>query len=100
MQPDVDWPNGMDGGRLYGHQQMREYWKRMWATVDPQVTPMMYDGSKIGTTMLVHIRQFIRDLAGKVIVDQPVQHVFSIRDGLIERMDIRAPDASPIDRFL
>jgi ketosteroid isomerase-like protein len=23
MHPDVDWPNGMDGGRVHGHQSDR-----------------------------------------------------------------------------
>ena len=29
------------------------------------------------------------DLAGNLVVDQFVEHVYTIRDGRIERMDIR-----------
>jgi hypothetical protein len=28
MHPDVDWPNGMEGGRLHGHREVRDYWRR------------------------------------------------------------------------
>ncbi len=44
--------------------------------------------------VVVDVHQVVRDLAGSVVVDQMVQHVYSIRDGLIERMDIRQVDAA------
>jgi len=28
MRPDVEWPNGMEGGTVYGHAGVREYWTR------------------------------------------------------------------------
>jgi ketosteroid isomerase-like protein len=28
MHPDVDWPNGWEGGRVRGHDQVRDYWTR------------------------------------------------------------------------
>jgi len=34
----------------------------------------------------------VRDLTGRILVDQIVQHVYSIQNGLIERMDIRKPE--------
>ena len=37
MAPDVDWPNGMDGGRMRGHQAVRDYWTRQWTVIDPTV---------------------------------------------------------------
>jgi len=26
----VDWPNGMEGGRVHGHAEVRAYWTRQW----------------------------------------------------------------------
>src|SRR6202046_587348 len=40
MSPDVDWPNAMEGGRVHGHDEVRAYWKRQWAVVDPHVQPI------------------------------------------------------------
>jgi SnoaL-like domain len=30
MHANVDWPNGMDCGRLHGHQEVRDYWRRQF----------------------------------------------------------------------
>jgi len=35
MHPDVDWPNGWEGGRVYVHQGVRDYWTRQWRVIDP-----------------------------------------------------------------
>ena len=34
MHPEVDWPNGMEGGRVRGHAGVREYWQRQFGTID------------------------------------------------------------------
>ena len=31
MHRDVVWANGMEGGHVYGHNGVREYWTRQWA---------------------------------------------------------------------
>ena len=94
MHPDVDWPNGMEGGRVHGHSNVRDYWTRQWGLVDPRVDPVRFAEEGTGQTV-VDVHQVIRDLAGKVLMDQIIQHVYFIQDGLIERMDIRQPEASP-----
>jgi len=97
MHPDVDWPNGMEGGRLSGPDSVRKYWTRQWGILDPRVEPMGIEEDEAGRTA-VRVRQVVRDQAGKMVVDQFVEHVYAIRDGLIERMDIREADtkqASP-----
>jgi hypothetical protein len=38
---------------------------------------------------LVAVHQVVRDKSGKLLVDQIIQHVFEIRDGLIRNMEIR-----------
>jgi ketosteroid isomerase-like protein len=88
MHPDVDWPNGMEGGRVHGHSNVRDYWRRQWEVVDPHVEPVGFAEDEIGQTV-VDVHQVVRDLSGKVLVDQIIQHVYLIQDGLIERMDIR-----------
>jgi hypothetical protein len=39
MHPDVEWPNGMEGGYVYGHNGVRAYWTRQWRLIDPLVEP-------------------------------------------------------------
>ena len=93
LAPDVDWPNGMEGGRVHGRAAVRDYWLRQWSMIDPRVEPRQFAVDDAGL-IVVDVHQTVRDLSGKVMADQMVQHVYTIRDGLIQRMDIRttAPD--------
>lgn len=94
MQPDVDWPNAVEGGRVLGRDNVREYWRKQWSKLDPRVEPIAFQDDKQGRT-IVDVRQIVRDLNGNVIVDRMLQHVYSVRDGLIEHMEIRAADGEP-----
>jgi hypothetical protein len=87
MHPTVDWPNGMEGGRVHGHDEVRAYWTRQWSMIDPHVTPLEIEPDETGRTV-VEVHQVVKDIEGKVILDQIVHHAYKFRDGLIERMDI------------
>jgi len=94
MRPDVDWPNGMEGRRVHGCDEVRAYWRRQWGILDPHVEPVRMEDDETGNTV-VDVHQVVRDLSGNILKDQIVQHVYSFRDGLIERMDIQKPDTGP-----
>lgn len=88
MHPDVDWPNGMEGGRVHGHGGVREYWTRQWGMIDPHVEPRGFAMDEMGRTV-VDVHAVVRDLEGNILVDHRVQHVYVIEDGLIRSMEIR-----------
>jgi hypothetical protein len=88
MHPEVEWPNGMEGGYVHGHRGIREYWTRQWGMIDPRVEPTALEPDDAGR-IVVDVHQTVRDLSGKVVVDQMVQHVYSLQDGLIKHMEIR-----------
>jgi hypothetical protein len=94
LAPDVDWPNGMDGGRVHGRSAVREYWLRQWGLIDPTVTPRRITADETGR-IVVDVHQVVRDLSGQVLADRMVQHVYVIRGGLIQRMDIREGEHGP-----
>lgn len=87
MRPDVVWPNGMEGGYVYGHEGVREYWTRQWAMIDPHVEPVEISPDARGR-FVVKVHQVVRDLQGSLLADQIVHHAYEIRDSLIARMDI------------
>ena len=88
MKSDVEWPNGMEGGWVHGHEGVRAYWTRQWGLIDPHVEPVNIEPADDGrVTVTVH--QVGRDLAGLVLMDRMVQHVYSFSDGLIRGMEIR-----------
>lgn len=90
MHPDVQWPNGMRGGYVYGPDQVRDYWTRQWTLIDPRVEPEHVEVDDTGR-IVVTVHQVVRDLAGKVLADRMVEHVYHVEDNLIRSMEIRDP---------
>ena len=88
MDPEVEWPNGMEGGWVHGREGVRAYWTRQWKMIDPHVEPVSIEATADGRA-IVNVHQVVKDLDGTVLMDRMVQHVYSIADGLIERMEIR-----------
>jgi ketosteroid isomerase-like protein len=88
MTPDVEWPNGMEGGTVHGHDGVRAYWTRQWGMIDPHVDPVSFRDDSDGR-IVVSVHQVVRELSGKVVLDRMVEHVYSLKDGLISRMEIR-----------
>jgi nuclear transport factor 2 (NTF2) superfamily protein len=87
LHPDVDWPNGWEGGRIAGRDGVRDYWTRQWAAIDPSVTPVSIIANSDGRLM-VRVRQLVKDLAGNVTFEGEVEHVYTFEGDLIRRMDI------------
>jgi N-acetyltransferase len=92
MHPGVDWPDGMNGGRVHGRDAVRDYWTRQWALIDAVVEPVAFRLDPAGHAV-VTVHQVIRNLEGKVLRDRRVEHVYQTENGLIHRMDIRPPSA-------
>jgi ketosteroid isomerase-like protein len=88
MHPEVEWPNGMEGGWVHGREGVRAYWTRQWGIVNPHVEPVQFEINNEGR-VVTDVRQIVRDLSGTVLMDRMVQHVYFISGGLIRRMDIR-----------
>lgn len=91
LHPDVAWANGMEGGYVHGHDEVRDYWSRQRRLIDPHVEPQGFTTDETGQTV-VDVHQVVRDLDGDVIVDQRVQHLYAIEHSLIKRMEIKQID--------
>jgi ketosteroid isomerase-like protein len=87
MHPDVDWPNGMEGGRVRGHEEVRSYWTRQFGMIDSRVEPSAFEELEDGR-VAVRVHQVVRSLDGEVLSDGEVTHIYSFRDGVVERMEI------------
>lgn len=88
MHDDVIWANGMEGGHVYGRDQVRRYWARQWTMIDPHVEPVAFAHGPEGE-VVVDVHQLVRDLNGNLLADKLVGHVFRIENGMIKRFDIR-----------
>lgn len=96
MHPDVEWPNGTEGGVVHGHAGVRDDWTRQWGTLDPHVDPVCIDADDDGR-LVVAVHQIVRDLAGHVVAERFVEHAYQVEDGLIRRMAIISPSRTPPD---
>jgi hypothetical protein len=90
MHGEVQWPKAFEGGYVAGHDGIRDYWMRQWSEIDPRVTPTAINERENGT-VAVTVQQLVKDLQGKVLFDGVVTHVYTLRDGLLQRMDIELP---------
>jgi hypothetical protein len=88
MHEDVVWANGMEGGHVHGREEVRRYWTRQWAMIDPHVEPVAFAPGCEGE-VVVEVHQVVRGLNGNLLADKMVGHVFRIENGLIKRFDIR-----------
>jgi hypothetical protein len=88
MHPDVLWPNGMEGGTVVGHAAVVPT-DAQWALIDPRVEPRGFAVEADGR-VAVTVHQLVRDLAGTVLKEATVEHVYAFEDGLIKSMEIRS----------
>lgn len=49
MHRDVVWANGLEGGHVLGHDGVRKYWTRQWATIDSHAKPLRFSVGADGT---------------------------------------------------
>lgn len=85
---DVNWANGLAGGRIKGKAELRRIWLLQWTSVDPTSEVLnIYEDSE-GRTV-VRTRQTLREVNGLMLGQQEIEQIFTLRDGLIARMDFR-----------
>ena len=102
MKESVSWPKASEGGRVVGKEEIRSYWTRQWKEFDPHVEPLEVIDHEGGPTE-VKVHQLVKSLGGDVLSDSEVWHVYTIANGLIERLDLKetetSSDATPSTAF-
>ena len=102
MSENVNWPKASEGGRVVGKEEIRAYWTRQWKEFDPRVDPLKVIDQGSGIVE-VKVHQLVKSLSGDVLFDGEVWHVYTIANGLIERMDIKdsetTSDSAPSTAF-
>ena len=87
LSPDVRWSNGWEGGYVIGHEGVRNYWNRQWKELDPQVELLSFKDRQDGQ-IEVEVHQKVKDVQGKVLFDGIVKHIYILKGGLIQNMEI------------
>jgi len=88
MQPEVDWPNAWEGGRVMGRAAVRDYWTRQFAAISSKVDPEGFTEEADGS-ITVDVHQVVHDArTGDLISESRVRHRYRLEGGLVVRMDV------------
>jgi hypothetical protein len=99
MTDNVIWANGMDGGYLFGHTRVREYWNKQFTVANSKVTPLkigiqdavleMEQENNLGDKIVrIQVHQVVHDLDNNLLADEIVFHTFLIQDKKIAEFHI------------
>lgn len=91
MSENVSWPKASEGGRVVGKDEIRSYWTRQWMEFNPHVEPLEII-EQVGGIAKVRVHQLVKSLDGNLLSDTEVWHVYTVANGLIERMDLMEGD--------
>jgi hypothetical protein len=86
MTKNVRWANGMDGGYVFGHDGVKNYWKKQFETVSSNVTPV--DIKMENNLIKIKVHQVVHDLNGSLLADEYVYHYFHLSDNKIADFEI------------
>ena len=86
MTENVKWANRMEGGYVYGHNGVREYWSRQFSMISSKLTPLEIDIEN--ETVRIKAHQVVHDLDGKLLADEIVYHIFQLRGNKIAEFGV------------
>ena len=86
MTDKVKWANGMTGGYVYGHDEVREYWTKQFQLVSSKVIPLAINTE--GEVVKIKVHQVVHDLNGKLLADEIVYHYFHLENKKIVSFEI------------
>ncbi|MFT4254598.1 MAG: nuclear transport factor 2 family protein [Caulobacter sp.] len=87
LDPAVDWPDQIGGGRVQGLEAMRDFWSRRDALVRVETAPVEFTPLEDGR-VLVATNQTVRNLQGRLWSDICVRHIYTFHEGRVARMDV------------
>ena len=89
VTPQLEWPDVTRGGLITTPEQVRDYWAYNDGYIRVEITPVEVHVTDDGR-IVVDANQVIWNRTGALWSDLCVRHCYTLRDGLIWRMDIVA----------
>ncbi|MCB1498436.1 MAG: nuclear transport factor 2 family protein [Bauldia sp.] len=93
LAPEVEWAHGIDGGREHSRAGVRAFWEKTWKEVNPLIEPM--EMQTVDGAVHVRVQQFVTSLAGAVLQNKKVGHIFSFDGPFVTRLDVIDADPNP-----
>jgi ketosteroid isomerase-like protein len=93
LAPEVEWANGIDGGREHTRAGVRAFWEKTWKEVNPRIEPTEME--TMGDMVHVRVQQFVTTLAGAVLQNKKVEHIFTFAGPFVSRLEVIDADPFP-----
>jgi hypothetical protein len=87
LDPAVDWPDQIAGGRVVGVEAMRAFWARRNGMVRVEAAPLEFITLEDGRVS-VSTNQTVHNLQGRLWSDSCVRHIYTFQGERVSRMDI------------
>ncbi len=87
VAPDVDRPDGWEGGRVHGRDGVRDDGERQWAQIRPLLRPTAAEERPDGSAA-VTVAMTVRDPGGAVLSRETLRHVYRFDGDPVSRMDL------------
>jgi hypothetical protein len=87
LDPAIDWPDQIGGGRVQGLEAMRDFWSRRDAMVRVEANPVDFiplDDDRVE----VAAKQIVTNLQGRLWSDILVRHIYTFHASRVARMDV------------
>lgn len=97
LHEQVDWPDQMRGERIVGREAMRAYWAMQDQVIRVEANPIDMVVEDDGRVR-VEVNQVVRGPTGSLWTDIQVRQYYTLRDGLVSRMDVarlEEPSSAP-----
>lgn len=86
MTEDVNFPHPLKKTRLVGKETIRRVWQADFDLLDFNFEILGVSKDLEGRAVF-KVHQVTKDRSGRILVDRVTQHIFTLRDGKIARMD-------------
>ena len=87
LHPEVNWQDILNGGRQIGRASVTAYWRQVFSILRPETT--VIENHRLADGRIAcSVQHLVRDLKGGIRTDEPLTHIFRLKDGLIIRMDL------------
>jgi ketosteroid isomerase-like protein len=87
MDPEVEWPDVVQGGFVRGREGVRRHWREVFAQAEPHIELADLE-RRPDRSIAAKVRQVVTGPDGQQISDEHLVHVFRIDDELITRMTV------------
>jgi len=87
LHPDVSWSNILGDQRLEGREAVQQMWATQFGRFNSHVSLLAVtpEGDEQVRARVYYV---VQGLDGKVFTEEPAEHLFRFKDGLIVRMDL------------